>query len=176
MAMLNNQRVPVITPVVTAGASGVIMVLADGWFRCTFSVSMCRRPPIRKKSRPSKAMKAETFLHLRLTQNEGNIWPHWAVWIRTPCKRQKKGWGDSCEKGNDAWSMVNINFEIGWRRKTSSNYIIQIYVIYYILYITHIIQLWGYGLQMSPTLVMPRSLQQKCKPQVPSKRKTSKLK
>ena len=141
MAMLNNQRVPVITPVVTAGGSGVIMVLADGWFRCTFSVSMCRRPPIRKKSRPSKAMKAETFLHLRLTQNEGNIWPHWAVWIRTPCKRQKKGWGDSCEKGNDAWSMVNINFEIGWRRKTSSNYI-QIYVIYYILYITHIIQLW----------------------------------
>jgi len=41
-------------------------------------------------------------------------------------QRQKKGWG-----------IVNINFEIGWRRKTSRS---------------HIIQLWGYGLQMSPTL------------------------
>ena len=112
MAMLNNQRVPVVTPVVTAGASGVIMVLADGWFRGTFSISMCRRPPISKKSCQSKAMKAETFLHLRLTKNEGNIWPHWAVWIRTPCKvkDKKKGLGDSQHKLWNWMEKKNIPF------------------------------------------------------------------
>ena len=32
--------------------------------------------------------------------------------------KTKKSWGIAA-RGNDAWSMVNINFEIGWRRKTS---------------------------------------------------------